>query len=136
VSQPFIVKTNENQWEESEGTLLRIEAFGDATETLWCKFANALQKRYIAATKQDIQAPLRPLFIQDLNYLYQLKFSSFVSRFFSHTLTLSHSHLLISSFIHSLSLLISHSFTRAYLFIYLFVHSLSSRLITLPFRSD
>jgi hypothetical protein len=75
-SQPFIVKTNENQWEESEGILLKMETFGDALETSWCQFANTLQKRYLAATKQDIQKPTRPLSVQDINYLYQLKFAS------------------------------------------------------------
>lgn len=75
LSQPFIVKTNENQWEESEGILLKYESFGNALQTSWCQFANALQKRYLAATRQDIQKPIRPLSVQDINYLYQLKFS-------------------------------------------------------------
>lgn len=44
-------------------------------ETTWCKFANALQRRYLIATKQDRQAPLRPLALQDMNYIFQAKFN-------------------------------------------------------------
>jgi len=76
MSEPVIVKTNESQWQESEGILLRHEAFGNALEVSWFRFANALQRRYLMATKQDRQKPVRPLSIQDLYYLYHIKFSA------------------------------------------------------------
>uniref|UniRef100_A0A6B2KZR9 Signal transducer and activator of transcription n=1 Tax=Arcella intermedia TaxID=1963864 RepID=A0A6B2KZR9_9EUKA len=75
LSEPIIVKTNENQWQESEGLLLQYEAFGNGQEVSWCRFANALQRRYIMATKQDRQNPVRPLSQQDLLYLYHAKFN-------------------------------------------------------------
>jgi hypothetical protein len=75
-SEPVIVKTNENQWQESEGVLLRYEAFGNSMEVTWGKFANALQRRYLSATKQDRQNPIRPLTEQDLRYLYHIKFTA------------------------------------------------------------
>jgi hypothetical protein len=76
---PFIVKTNENQWDESEGLLLKSEVFAPpstTTESTWCQFCNALQRRYLLATKQDPLAPIRPLALQDMHYLFQVKFSS------------------------------------------------------------
>jgi len=74
-SKPFIVKTNENQWEESEGILLKTDAFGTLNEVPWFKFVNALQKRYLLATKQDLQKPARPLSVQDINYIFNIKFT-------------------------------------------------------------
>ncbi len=74
-SKPFIVKTNENQWEESEGILLKTDAFGTHNEVPWYKFVNALQKRYLLATKQDLQKPARPLSVQDINYIFHIKFT-------------------------------------------------------------
>jgi hypothetical protein len=75
-SEPVIVKTNENQWQESEGILLKYEAFGNGNEVNWGRFANALQRRYLSATKQDRLNPVRPLTIQDLWYLYHIKFTA------------------------------------------------------------
>jgi hypothetical protein len=74
-SKPFIVKTNENQWEESEGILLKTDAFGSQNEVPWYKFVNSLQKRYLLATKQDLQKPARPLSVQDINYIFHIKFT-------------------------------------------------------------
>lgn len=56
-SQPFIVITNENQYEESNGSLLRYLAFGTRAETPWPRFANALQRHFLQTTKQDGSAP-------------------------------------------------------------------------------
>ena len=74
ISQPFIVKTNENQWDEAEGSLLKAEAFGNKADVSWFQLCNALQRRYLMATKQDLHKPSRPLTPQDFNYLYALKF--------------------------------------------------------------
>jgi hypothetical protein len=74
LSQPFIVKTNENQWDEAEGSLLKAEAFGPRSDIPWFQLCNSLQRRYLMATKQDPLKPLRPLTSQDFNYLYSVKF--------------------------------------------------------------
>lgn len=74
-SAAFIVKTNENQWEEAEGSLLKSEAFGTRSDIPWFQLCNSLQRRYLMATKQDALKPQRPLTSQDFNYLYCVKFS-------------------------------------------------------------
>jgi len=73
-----IVKTHENQWQESEGLLLSYETFGYSSNEVaaWGRFANDLQRRYLSATKQDRQNPVRPLTVQDLWYLYHIKFTA------------------------------------------------------------
>ena len=59
-SRPFIVITNENQYEESNGGLLKYLAFGAKSDTPWTKFANELQRHFVQATKQDGSAPPQP----------------------------------------------------------------------------
>lgn len=51
-SDPFIVITNENQYEGSNGVLLRTIAFGPHTEIPWTRLANELQRHFLLATKQ------------------------------------------------------------------------------------
>jgi len=75
LSKPFIVKTNENQWQEAEGILLKMEAFEEENGVTWFKFCNVLQRRYLYATKQDQQHPLRLLTEQDFVYIYHTKFN-------------------------------------------------------------
>jgi hypothetical protein len=70
-SQPFIVITNECQWEESEGTLLRRDAFGDQQEVTWPYFANMLQRHFLRATRQDPIRPTRCLCQTDFEYIHQ-----------------------------------------------------------------
>lgn len=72
-TKPIIVKTNENQWEESEGILLKYESFNNKNQCSWYQFANTLQKRYLLATKQNFSNPLRPLSIEDFNYISRYK---------------------------------------------------------------
>jgi len=55
--------------------LLKHEVFGTSDTSTWCRFANAFQKRYLLATKQDRQRQKRPLSLQDLLYIYSIKFS-------------------------------------------------------------
>jgi hypothetical protein len=76
LSKPFIVKTNENQWQEAEGILLKMEAFGEENEVTWFKFANVLQRRYLFATKQDQIQPHRLLTTEDFEYIYHTKFNA------------------------------------------------------------
>jgi len=76
-SQPFIVITNECQWEESEGVLLRKEAFGEQVDIPWPLFANVLQHHFIRATRQDAVRPTRWLSNTDLEYIHE-KFFNFL----------------------------------------------------------
>ncbi|KAH3766790.1 transcriptional repressor [Pelomyxa schiedti] len=73
-SRPFIITTNSIQWRDSEGILLKMEAFGDATEITWAKFANTLQSYYLGATRQNPEQPNRPLTLKDFEFLNNLKF--------------------------------------------------------------
>jgi len=72
-SHPFIVVTNESQWEYSEGALLKKDAFPQP-EVPWQHFANVLQVHYVRSTRQDLRAPARPLSLSDLQYIHQLQF--------------------------------------------------------------
>lgn len=53
-----------------------MEAFGDATEISWAKFANTLQSYYLGATRQNPEQPNRPLTLKDFEFLNALKFDS------------------------------------------------------------
>ncbi|GAM18948.1 hypothetical protein SAMD00019534_021230 [Acytostelium subglobosum LB1] len=68
-SQPFIVITNDCQWEGSEGTLLKKESFNDKFEIAWPHFVNILQKHFLKATKQSPIQPTRQLSLYDFSYL-------------------------------------------------------------------
>lgn len=70
---PFVVFTNGNQWNDIEGILLKWEAFGGSSNAIWCRLANALQRRYMQATLQNPDEPQRPLSRADLTFLYQTK---------------------------------------------------------------
>jgi len=98
-SQPFIVITNENQFEESNGNLLKYLAFRGKPDTPWTKFANELQRHFVQATKQDGSSPqpattsapmsasaaasaatpenlpVRPLSVHDLEYIHNRFFA-------------------------------------------------------------
>ncbi|KAH3765764.1 transcriptional repressor [Pelomyxa schiedti] len=73
-SRPFIITTNSIQWRDSEGILLKMEAFGEMMEISWSKFANTLQTYYLAATRQHCEFPARPLTLKDFEYLSAIKF--------------------------------------------------------------
>eukprot|EP01117_Protostelium_nocturnum_P010857 TRINITY_DN3916_c0_g1_i3.p1 TRINITY_DN3916_c0_g1~~TRINITY_DN3916_c0_g1_i3.p1 ORF type:complete len:582 (+),score=189.80 TRINITY_DN3916_c0_g1_i3:195-1940(+) len=70
-SSPFVVITNECQFEESDGLLLKTESFGNSTETQvpWALFGNLLQRHFLRATRQDPVKPQRFLSRQELQYL-------------------------------------------------------------------
>eukprot|EP00005_Dracoamoeba_jomungandri_P008050 CAMPEP_0174269982 /NCGR_PEP_ID=MMETSP0439-20130205/42865_1 /TAXON_ID=0 /ORGANISM="Stereomyxa ramosa, Strain Chinc5" /LENGTH=631 /DNA_ID=CAMNT_0015359029 /DNA_START=52 /DNA_END=1947 /DNA_ORIENTATION=- len=74
-SRLFIVITNECQWEESEGILLKEEAFGDQQQITWPEFANVLQRHFLRATRQDFVTPRRPLSVFDFDYFHQKFFA-------------------------------------------------------------
>ena len=70
-TNPFVITTHDSQWESCEGALLRREVFGAQTqrEAGWLLFCNALQRRFLMATRQDLLRPPRPLSAYDLHYL-------------------------------------------------------------------
>lgn len=70
-SNPFIVITNECQYEESDGTLLKKDSFGSNTEIPWPMFANKLQRHFLRATRQDPIKPTRYLSRHELMYIHQ-----------------------------------------------------------------
>lgn len=78
---PFVVFTNGNQWNDIEGILLRWEAFGGSSTTVWCRLANSLQRRYIMATMQLPEEPQRPLSRSDFTFLFQTKIDPKLSTF-------------------------------------------------------
>jgi len=75
LSGDLIVKTNENQWDECEGALLRKSVWGDepTAKVSWDRFCNVLQLHYTNATRQDLAAPVRLLTLADFFYIRSLK---------------------------------------------------------------
>lgn len=69
MSNPFVVITNECQWEGSAGTLLKKDAFGGQLEIPWPQFVNTLQRHFLIATKQDMVRPKRALSLYDFHYI-------------------------------------------------------------------
>eukprot|EP01112_Ceratiomyxa_fruticulosa_P000033 TRINITY_DN0_c7_g1_i1.p1 TRINITY_DN0_c7_g1~~TRINITY_DN0_c7_g1_i1.p1 ORF type:complete len:749 (-),score=149.09 TRINITY_DN0_c7_g1_i1:247-2493(-) len=70
-SSPFIVITNECQYEESDGTILKKDSFGSNVDIPWPSFANKLQKHFLRATRQDPVKPTRYLSRHELIYIHQ-----------------------------------------------------------------
>eukprot|EP01101_Sappina_pedata_P010329 TRINITY_DN6482_c0_g1_i1.p1 TRINITY_DN6482_c0_g1~~TRINITY_DN6482_c0_g1_i1.p1 ORF type:complete len:579 (-),score=231.57 TRINITY_DN6482_c0_g1_i1:113-1717(-) len=79
---PFIVMTNENQFSQCAGILLKKDLFENAvdsngnnatSEISWYTFANTLQIHFLKATRQD-NSCMRPLSINDFRYLQQKHF--------------------------------------------------------------
>jgi len=75
-SNPFIVITNECQWEEAEGLLIKKEVFGDLPDKEWAHFANVLQRHFLRATRQDPVKPTRCLSMTDFFYLHEKFFGN------------------------------------------------------------
>jgi hypothetical protein len=73
-SSPFIVITNESQWGDSEGMLMKLRVFGDQSEVQWEYLCNMIQYHFIRSTRQDSVKPDRPLSLCDLNYLARKAF--------------------------------------------------------------
>ncbi|KYQ91411.1 transcriptional repressor [Tieghemostelium lacteum] len=69
-SSPFIVITNECQYEESDGTLLKKDSFGNNNEIPWASYANKLQRHFLRATRQDFMKPTRYLSRHELVYIH------------------------------------------------------------------
>jgi EF-hand fold domain/STATa Immunoglobulin-like domain/SH2 domain/Dictyostelium STAT, coiled coil len=73
-SAPFIILTNESQWESSEGTLLADDAFSGDTEVPIARFFNFLQVHTLRAIRQSPLAPARCLALRDVQYLTATRF--------------------------------------------------------------
>ncbi|KAH3732391.1 transcriptional repressor [Pelomyxa schiedti] len=73
-SRPFIITTNSIQWRDSEGILFKMDTFGDMIEVSWERFANIFQAYYLAATRQNLEFPIRPITLKDFAYLSYVKF--------------------------------------------------------------
>lgn len=76
LSNPFIVITNECQWAEAEGTLIKKEAFGGHLEIPWARFANVFHMHFIRATRQDVNKPARAFHAGDFEYLHDKFFGN------------------------------------------------------------
>jgi hypothetical protein len=64
-SKPFVIKTNERQWRESEQSLLMLAAFGGRTRCPFAQVYNAYHHHVVGAvTKQVPAAPQRVLSAQ------------------------------------------------------------------------
>ncbi|KAL6074649.1 hypothetical protein QOT17_004042 [Balamuthia mandrillaris] len=75
-SQPFIVITNENQWDGSESALIKKEAFNEREEVMWPQLANVLHMHLVRATRQDPNRPERTLHYDDFAYLHEKFFKN------------------------------------------------------------
>jgi hypothetical protein len=75
VSNPFVIITNEVQWEGSSGAILKKQLFGLRGEVSWPAFVNGLQSHFIWLTRQDPTKPNRTLSEYDFNYLHNKFFS-------------------------------------------------------------
>jgi EF-hand fold domain/STATa Immunoglobulin-like domain/Dictyostelium STAT, coiled coil/SH2 domain len=89
LTESLIVITNEAQWSEAEGLLLGdalggnggVDSdFGDDDDdddddaAPWHRFANALQRSFVSATRQNAVTPRRPLSPTDFAYLHRKSF--------------------------------------------------------------
>ena len=71
LSKPFIVMTNQKQWDSCEGILIRQLAFKGQLEVPWPRFCNFLSSQFFAISRlrQLFTQDLRPLSAYDLQYL-------------------------------------------------------------------
>jgi hypothetical protein len=77
-SEPFIVITNESQWDESEGALIALSAFGERTVSEWPHLCNILQEHVVQELRNngDPNRPFRALSKTDLEYFHRQFFAS------------------------------------------------------------
>eukprot|EP01091_Cochliopodium_minus_P019043 TRINITY_DN787_c0_g1_i1.p1 TRINITY_DN787_c0_g1~~TRINITY_DN787_c0_g1_i1.p1 ORF type:complete len:636 (-),score=143.41 TRINITY_DN787_c0_g1_i1:88-1968(-) len=70
LTEPFIIITNENQYGECYGHLLRMFIFKSTNEVPWQYIANKIQIVYLHATRQSLMNPTRPLSFSDFMYMH------------------------------------------------------------------
>lgn len=79
ISNPFVVITNESQWDATEEVLFKWDLFDKYQEISYSYFCNVLQRHFILVTKQDLSHPKRSLSLDDFDYIYEHYFKN-VSR--------------------------------------------------------
>eukprot|EP00028_Trichosphaerium_sp_Am-I-7-wt_P000889 CAMPEP_0168524560 /NCGR_PEP_ID=MMETSP0405-20121227/10731_1 /TAXON_ID=498012 /ORGANISM="Trichosphaerium sp, Strain Am-I-7 wt" /LENGTH=556 /DNA_ID=CAMNT_0008546807 /DNA_START=69 /DNA_END=1739 /DNA_ORIENTATION=+ len=75
-SLPFVVITNESQWEDSMQILFKKDTFNGKLEIPWPQLCNTLQRHFLRATKQDLMNPKRHLNAYDFKYINERFFDS------------------------------------------------------------
>eukprot|EP01126_Amoeba_proteus_P022938 TRINITY_DN2307_c1_g2_i1.p1 TRINITY_DN2307_c1_g2~~TRINITY_DN2307_c1_g2_i1.p1 ORF type:complete len:493 (+),score=114.28 TRINITY_DN2307_c1_g2_i1:35-1480(+) len=70
-SEPFIVITNDTQWEDAVFTLLKKDSFVSQTEITWTQMCNTLQRHFLRSTRQNPANPDRFLSRLDFNYFHE-----------------------------------------------------------------
>ena len=70
LTEPFIIITNENQYGECYGHLLRMCIFKSTNEVPWQFIANKIQIVYLHSTRQSLMNPTRPLSFSDFMYMH------------------------------------------------------------------
>jgi len=90
-SRPFVIITNESQFEDGNAALLRYLAFENGSSTEWPHFANVLQEHFMRVTKQadlinenpesmmmdtESGVPTRAMSVHDLEYLHKRFFNN------------------------------------------------------------
>jgi hypothetical protein len=78
-SQPFVVITNECQYEESVLLLLKRQLFAsDSVDTVcaWPSLANKLQRQFLLGTRQDLVKPQRALSSRETAFIHAKFFNN------------------------------------------------------------
>jgi len=73
-SRPFVVITNEVQFEDAMKKLFLQEVYRGKESLPWALVANELSVYFLKATRQDLTKPARGLSDQDLVFLHKTKF--------------------------------------------------------------
>lgn len=73
-SAPFVVMTNEVQWEETEAALILHYVFQDQLDIPWLLLANVLQRHFVRGTRQNVMNPARPLSTNELLFIHRCFF--------------------------------------------------------------
>ncbi len=86
--------SNEVQWDETEGALIRKYVFQDQVEVPWLLLANVLQRQFVRGTRQDPANPIRPLSPAVARIVICVRFLSFfflpARAFLTHLLSLTY----------------------------------------------
>lgn len=75
-SKPFVIITNESQWESAEEIIFKDYLFKNSKYVTFQSFCNTLQKHFLDATYQDLSHPIRCLSLDDFSYIHQYFFNN------------------------------------------------------------
>lgn len=76
ISKPFVIITNESQWESAEEIIFKHNLFNNSKYITFQTFCNTLQKHFLDATNQDLSHPIRCLSLDDFAYIHQYFFNN------------------------------------------------------------